>query len=57
MKKITLVEPKNRIGLATMTSGEIENWFASLDFAVEVVSNCGDAFCPNCRTIEPARAA
>lgn len=57
MKKVATVKTKRRAYFAAMSDNELENWFAALDFEVEVVANCDDISCPNCRTVEPARAA
>jgi len=57
MEPVTLVHSTNPINLMALSNAELEAWFAACDFPVEVVANCGDATCPDCITVEPARAA
>ncbi|GMQ93424.1 MAG: hypothetical protein BMS9Abin12_0901 [Acidimicrobiia bacterium] len=57
METITLAHSASPINLMALSNAELEAWFTASDFPVEVVANCGDATCPDCITVEPARAA
>jgi hypothetical protein len=43
--------------LMSLSNNKLEAWFAAGGLSVQVVANCSDPECPDCRTLQPAQEA